>query len=36
MNYYPVNFGNVTDGQTDRKDAYEPTVQNAHVGSIKS
>ncbi len=29
MNYGPVNFGPVTDGQTDRRtesDAYEPTV----------
>ena len=27
-NYYPVNFGNVTDRQTE-SDAYEPTLQYA-------
>ena len=25
MNYYPMNFGQVTDGQTE-SDTYEPTV----------
>ncbi len=32
MNYCPVNFGCVTDGQTE-SDTYEPTVQYAQVGS---
>ncbi len=32
MNFYPVNFGKVTDRQTE-SDAYEPTVQCAQVGS---
>ena len=39
MNYCPVIFGQVTDGQTDRLqteyDAYEPTVRGAQVGLIK-
>ncbi len=32
MNYCPVTFGQVTDGQTEH-DAYEPTVHGAQVGS---